>query len=95
MKSRKIKILLVCAVFAVVMSCTMIFASAEGVTEMAPAAAASQIFGTLSNSINLTTILAVLGVALGAAIGIFLGWWGIRKVSRLVLDAFEKGRVKF
>lgn len=63
------------------------------VTMMAPEEAATQVFNTLVTQLNFETVLAVIGVGLGAAVGIFLGWWAIRKVSGMTFKAFRKGRV--
>ena len=63
------------------------------VTMMAPEEAATQVFNTLITQLNFETVLAVIGVGLGAAVGIFLGWWAIRKVSGMTFKAFRKGKV--
>lgn len=96
-KSPKLK-KVICGVGAVVMCMTMLAPAAfatdgTGTTQMAPDAAATEVFGMLTEQINFTTILSVIGVALGAALAIFLGWWAIRKVSGMVLNAFKKGKV--
>lgn len=93
-KNPKLKKLMA-GTFAVVMCMTMLApaAFAEDVTQMSPDAAATEVFGMLTQQINFTTILSVIGVALGAALAIFLGWWAIRKVSGMVLNAFKKGKV--
>ena len=87
---------LLAGTFAVVMCMTMLApaAFAEGETQMAPDAAATQVFGMLTEQINFTTILSVISVALAAAVAIFLGWWAIRKVAGMVFTAFRKGKVK-
>lgn len=95
-KNPKAKKLLM-GTFAVVMCMTMLApaAFAEGeVTQMAPDAAATEVFVMLNEQINFSTILSVIGVALGAAVGIFLAWWAVRKVSGMVFNAFRKGKVK-
>lgn len=65
----------------------------ETVTMMAPEAAATEVFNTLITSLNFETVLAVIGVGLGASVGIFLGWWATRKVTSMVIRAFKKGKV--
>lgn len=94
-KNPKLKKLMA-GTFAVVMCMTMLApaAFAEDVTQMAPDAAATEVFGMLTQQINFTTILSVIGVALAASVGIFLGWWAIRKVSGMVFTAFRKGKVR-
>lgn len=74
-------------------SCFIVGCSATDVTEPTPVSAATTVFQTLHESLNFTTILSVIGVALGAGVGIFLGWWAIRKVLRVVMSAFKKGKI--
>lgn len=66
---------------------------AAEVTDVSPADAGKQVFDSMHEVLNFTTILSVIAVALGAALAIFLGWWAIRKVSRMVMNAFSKGKV--
>ncbi len=65
--------------------------AAEGSNEAVEAAKTlmQQVTGTL----NLTNIVAILGAGIGVVILLFLGWWGARKLIRMVMDAFKKGRV--
>lgn len=53
--------------------------------------------GTVSTSltevINIGNIAAVLGTVLGAAIVLYFGWFGIRKLISVVTNA-AKGRLK-
>lgn len=98
-KNPKLKKLMA-GTFAIVMCMTILAPAALAVdgiatTEMAPEAAATEVFGMLTQQINLTTILSVIGVALGAALAIFLGWWAIRKITGIVMRAFSKGKVGF
>ena len=65
----------------------------QAVTMIAPEAAATEVFNSLITSLNFETVLSVIGVGLGAAVSIFLGWWAIRKVSGMVFKAFRKGKV--
>lgn len=81
-----------CAVLMLAMGCVTAFA-AEGTSDaVSPESAASQVFGILSGQMNMTTILAVIGVALLACLSMVLGWWAIRKVYSMLLRAFTKGR---
>ena len=64
----------------------------EAVTMMAPESAAGEVFSMLTQQINFETILAVLGVSLGAGLALFLGWWAIRKISGMVFRSFNGKR---
>lgn len=43
--------------------------------------------------INVQSIVAVLGVAAGAAVGFVFMWWGVRKLISVVMKAVTKGRM--
>lgn len=66
---------------------------AADVSDISPADAGKQVFDSMHEVLNFQTILSIVAVALGAALAIFLGWWAIRKVSRMVMNAFSKGKV--
>lgn len=51
------------------------------------------ILETLQSQISVTTIVGVLGVAAGAAVGLAFMWWGVRKLVRVLMSAFKKGKV--
>ena len=92
-KVKKFGALLMCMMICCSMFCVSAFA-ADAVTEPTPSEAATQVFETIHAQLNFTTILSVIAVALSAALSIYLGWWAIRKVSRMVFGAFERGRVR-
>lgn len=67
--------------------------ASDTVSEPTPAQAAQEVFNTMHQTFNFTNILSIIAVALGASLAIFIGWWAIRKVSRMVMNAFTKGKV--
>lgn len=93
-KNRRKVMSVICAVMVLVMSCVTAFAvDTSGTADpVSPDGAAKQVFDIVKTQMNLTTILSVLGVALLAALGMVLGWWAIRKVYRMLLNAFTKGK---
>lgn len=80
------KLLAICAAFMVL--CSMFVTSAfavDGATgDMTAQEAAQTIFETISQQINVSTIVAVIGIALAAGLALYFAWWGIRKVSAMV-----------
>lgn len=92
-------------VFKRVLSFLMIFAimgcmaipafAAEGDTSVANDAvsAVSSAFSTVTSTISVGNILKMVGIALGACVAFFFFWWGIRKVIKMVTNAFKKGKV--
>ena len=51
------------------------------------------ILETLQGQISVSTVVGVLGVAAGAAVGLAFMWWGVRKLTRVLMSAFKKGKV--
>lgn len=47
----------------------------------------------LQGQISVSTIVEVLVVAAGAAVGLAFMWWGVRKLIRALMSAFKKGKV--
>lgn len=48
---------------------------------------------TVTASFNIETIAAIVGITLAASVGLFLFWWGGRKVLRMARNAFTKGKI--
>lgn len=53
----------------------------------------SSIFTALQGQISVSTIVGVLAAVVGACIGLVFMWWGIRKVVRMLMAAFRKGKI--
>lgn len=51
------------------------------------------ILTTLQGQISVSTVVGVLAVAAGAAVGLAFMWWGVRKLTRVLMSAFKKGKV--
>ncbi len=84
-KNAKVKKLLaVCACMLVLGSTFLTTAFAADGTAMTAEQAATTIFTTISETINVASIVSVIGIALGAGLGLYFAWWGMRKVSRMV-----------
>lgn len=57
-------------------------------------AAITQIQNAVTAELNITAIAAILSACIGAATVLFLAWWGARKVVRVTVNAFAKGKLK-
>lgn len=55
--------------------------------------AASGLFQGVYDVLNFTNIAKVLGIGIGACVGIWLAWWGIRKLIRMLSRVLERGRL--
>lgn len=53
----------------------------------------TSVLTTLQEQISVSTIVGVLGIAAGAAVGLAFMWWGVRKLTRVLMSAFKKGKV--
>ena len=78
--------------------CSMFVTSAFAVdgsasADMSAKEAATEIFNAVSQTINVATIVEVIGIALVACLGLFFAWWGIRKVIRMVKGGLN-GKIK-
>lgn len=51
------------------------------------------ILSALQAQISVATVVEVLAVAAGAAVGLAFMWWGGRKLVRVLMSAFKKGKV--
>ena len=50
---------------------------------------ATGIFDQVTAQVNFETIVGVIGVGIGAALTLYLSWWGVRKLIRMVKGGFN------
>ncbi|MGN0535222.1 MAG: hypothetical protein ACI4IR_04385 [Eubacterium sp.] len=55
--------------------------------------AAKSLMESATGTLNIGNIVAIIGAGIGAVIGLFLAWWGARKLVGMLMAAFKKGRV--
>lgn len=65
--------------------------AAEGDAEAV--SAAKNLLSTATGTLNIGNIVAIIGAGIGAAIGLFLAWWGARKLVHMLVNSFKKGKV--
>lgn len=51
------------------------------------------VINALQEQISVATIVEVLAVAAGVAVGLAFMWWGVRKLTKVLMSAFKKGKV--
>ena len=51
------------------------------------------IINSLTGQFSVEQIVPVVTTALAAAVVLAFFWWGVRKVLRIIMSAFRKGRV--
>lgn len=47
----------------------------------------------LQEQISVSTVVEVLAVAAGVAVGLVFMWWGVRKLAGVLMSAFRKGKI--
>lgn len=57
--------------------------------------AAQTLMSNITSTLNITNVVAILSAGLGAVVGLFLAWWGARKLANMVFNVFRKGKIKF
>jgi hypothetical protein len=65
---------------------------AEGATAVSSADWAS-VLSAMTGQISVSTVVAVLASTTGAAIGLVFMWWGVRKLARVLMSAFRRGKL--
>ena len=53
----------------------------------------SAVISSMTNQISVSTVVGVIAVVVGAGIGLVFMWWGVRKLIRVIMGAFRKGRL--
>lgn len=53
----------------------------------------TSVLTAITGQISVTTVISVVAGAIGAAIGLVFMWWGVRKLIRVIMGAFRKGRL--
>lgn len=48
---------------------------------------------SLQEQISVSTIVGVLGTVATATVGLAFMWWGVRKVTGALMNAFKKGKI--
>lgn len=84
---------ILCVIGAVlIVSVLGVSAFAESTPVSEAVSAASSAFNTITGTFSIANIMSIVGIALAAALGFVFFWWGVRKVVRMVMKAFSKGR---
>lgn len=52
-----------------------------------------EVITAITGQVDVATVVGVLAAAAGICIGLVFMWWGVRKVTQMVMSAFRKGRI--
>lgn len=93
-KSKNVRRVLSIASVMAVMACMgCVYASADAATSEDITAGVQQVTDAVTSQFSISTIASIVGIVLAACVGLFLFWWGARKVIRMITSAFTKGKV--
>ncbi len=67
-------------------------ATGTGTTDEA-VQAAKTLMNNVTSVLNITNIVAILSAGLTSVLGLFLAWWGARKLVKMVMAVFKKGKI--
>lgn len=66
---------------------------AEGAGTAVSSADWASVLSAMTGQISVSTVVAVLASTTGAAIGLVFMWWGVRKLARVLMAAFRRGKL--
>lgn len=72
------------------LACVPAFAST---TTVVGASDFESVIDIIKSQVNVSTIIGVLASIVGVCIGLVFLWWGVRKVIRMIMSAFKKGKI--
>lgn len=52
------------------------------------------VINAVTAQISVTSVVEVLAYAVPVVIGLVFMWWGVRKVTAMVMGAFRKGKLR-
>ena len=81
---------LLCAFAILAISMVACFADGAGTEAVS---AVQSVFTDVTGTINISNIVSILGIVVGACVGLVLMWFGIRKVIKIIMGAFRKGKI--
>lgn len=85
---------LFCAFAILAISMVACFADpASGGSGTEAVSAVQTVFTNVTGTINISNVVAILGIVVGACVGLVLMWFGIRKVIKIIMGAFRKGKI--
>jgi len=84
---------LFCALCVFAFSAVSAFAEGAGAAGDPAVSAVQSVFNDVTGTINIGNVVSILAIVVGACVGLVLMWFGIRKVIRIIMGAFRKGKI--
>lgn len=91
MKRSVLKSVVFAIVIVSVLAVSMVACFAEGSSEAV--SAVQSVFTDVTGTINIGSVVQILGIVVAACVGLVLMWFGIRKVIKIIMGAFRKGKI--
>lgn len=54
----------------------------------------AEVLTALTSQISVSTVVGVVAATISAGIGLVFMWWGVRKLTAMLMGAFKKGKLK-
>lgn len=83
--------LCVLAILAMSLVCCFADGAASGSAEAV--SAVQSVFTDVTGTINISSVVQILAIVVAACVGLVLMWFGIRKVIKIIMGAFRKGKI--
>lgn len=83
----------VLAILAMSLVCCFADGAATGGGSAEAISAVSTVLKNVTDTVNISSVVQILGIGIGASIGLVLMWFGVRLVIRKVMGATRKGKV--
>lgn len=64
-------------------------------TSVVSAADWASVITAMTGQISVSTIVGVLATLVTAGVGLVFLWWGVRKATASLMEAFRSGRLRF
>lgn len=64
-----------------------------GLTGIVNSSALNQLLTNMATNISTTKVANLLAIGAGIAIGLVFLWWGVRKVTSMLMAAFRNGKM--
>lgn len=91
LKTAKGKVVTAFTSAGAVLGSTMPAMAAEGDTTFVEGI--NSIWTQVTNQVNIGNVVSIIGICIGACIGLALFWFGLRYVIRKIMAAVKKGKV--
>lgn len=54
----------------------------------------ASVISPITEAVNISSISGVLAAAATTSIALVFMWWGVRKVTQVIMSAFRKGKLR-